>query len=119
LNERLEITIEPSLNDEPILQADASDHGVYEIKIPDQIQSAFDEILDFYAQNGQKPLIKLCGNPLDAVTGFIQNIKETLPENLINSGKDMMDFIIHQLCEFCRDHQMNYMTFHFTFDRGA
>jgi len=87
------------------------------ISVPNHMQPALDSVLDYYADNGQKPSIKLCGNPLDIVSDFITQIETTLPQHLLNSGRDIIDFIINNLCEFSREKSVNHMTFNFTFQR--
>lgn len=93
--------------------------GAMAIDVPAHIQPALDMILDHYAQTGAKPEIKLCGNPLDIVSDFITKMQETLPAYLVNNGKDVMDFMIREICDFCRSRAMNHMTLQFRFDRSC
>lgn len=88
------------------------------IDVPMHVQPSLDKILDYYSENGKKPIIKLCGNPLDIVCDFITQIEATLPENLVNNGRDVIDFMINNLCGFCREKNVNHMTFNFIFHRN-
>lgn len=88
------------------------------VDVPENIQPSLDSLLDYYADNGQKPEIKLCGNPLDIVSDFVTQIEATLPENLINNGRDVIDFMIHNLCDFSREKNVSHMTFNFVFHRN-
>jgi hypothetical protein len=87
------------------------------IDVPEHIQPSLDSVLDFYSSNGQKPLIKLSGNPLDIVSEFISEVEKTLPEALLNSGRDIIDFVINNLCRFSRDKSVNHISFNFSFNR--
>lgn len=86
------------------------------INVPEHVQPSLDKVLDYYAESGKRPLIKLCGGPLDIVSDFITQTEATLPANLLNNGRDVLDFIIHNICEFCRDKSVTHMTFNFTFN---
>lgn len=101
-----------------INENDAHNNDVF-INVPQHLQPSLDAVLDYYVETGQKPIIKLCGNPLDVVSGFIRKMEETLPPHLLNNGKDIMDFIIHNLCEFGREKSVNQMIFNFTFMRNG
>lgn len=87
------------------------------IDVPNHVQPSLDSVLDYYADNGQKLEIKLCGSPLDIVSEFISQVEATLPESLLNNGRDAMDFIIYNLCEFSREKSISHMTFNFVFQR--
>lgn len=100
--------------------ADAERHhnGAFMIDVPQHIQSSLDAVLEYYAQSGTKPEIKLCGNPLDIVSDFITKMQETLPAHLNHQAKDVLDFMIRELCGFCKERSMNYLTLHFSFNRS-
>lgn len=90
----------------------------YSIDIPNHLQTSLDNLLDYYAASGKKPTIQLCGSPFDIITDFITQIETSLPENLLNNGKDLIDYIINSLCEFCREKSITHMTYQFTFLRN-
>ena len=87
------------------------------VNVPEHIQPSLDGVLDYYTQNGQKPEIKLSGSPLNIVSEFIAQVEATLPESLLNSGRDIIDFVIASLCQFSRDKSVNHITFNFIFSR--
>ncbi len=87
------------------------------IDVPAHLQPSLDCVLDYYTDNALKPVVKLCGGLLDVVSDFIRQIEATLPPTLINYGRDIIDFIISNLCEFCREKSVTHMTFNFSFNR--
>lgn len=105
-------------NDMPAISDVVSSSKELMIDVPMHIQPSLDKILDYYTENSLKPVIKLCGNPLDVVCDFITQIEASLPENLINNGRDVIDFMTHNLCEFCREKNVSHMTFNFIFHRN-
>ena len=100
------------------VENDMPSMGAITINVPSHAQPSLDAILDHYAQTGAKPDIKLCGNPLEIVSNFIEKMQETLPPHLVNSGKDILDYMINSLCDFCRSRKMNHMTLQFKFERS-
>ena len=93
--------------------------GESTIAIPAHVQNIVDEMLDYYSENNIKPVIKVSGNPLEIVSNFVNTLQETLPANLMTSGKDFMDFVINSLCDFCRERSIGYMSLNLSFSRGS
>ena len=106
-------------NDMPAASDAVSTTRELMINVPQHVQPSLDKILDYYTENSKKPIIKLCGNPLEIVCDFITQIEASLPENLLSNGRDVIDFMIHNLCEFCREKNVNHLTFNFVFHRDS
>jgi hypothetical protein len=92
--------------------------GATTLDIPSHIQTSLDAILDYYADNALIPEIKLCGNPLDIASEFVIKIHETVPAHLTNASKDILDFMIREMAEFCKMRSLNYLTLRFSFNRS-
>lgn len=88
-----------------------------EFDVPQDVQAHLDAILDYYADNALKPHIRLCGDPLHIVSSLVTQMQKTLPEALGQSGKIVLDFIIGNICAFCRDNNAGRVTFSFEFKR--
>lgn len=87
------------------------------VNVPEHIQNSLDCLLDFYTEQGLKPVITLTGNALDIVCEFINHIQNNLPESFISTGKDVIDFIIDKLCDHCRNNSIGNIDFNFEFNR--
>lgn len=118
-------TNKPSAFQIGVAAADNDNNGLPEkteqnavIFVPDHIQPSMDALLDYYTNTAQKPVVKLCGGPLDIVSDFITQIESTISADLLNETRDVMDFMISNICDFCRDKSVSYMTFHFEFNRS-
>lgn len=92
--------------------------GASMIDLPSHIQKSLDAILDYYVQNAIIPEIKLSGAPVEIVSELIIKMRETVPAHLTHQSKDVLDFMVREIAEFCKSRAINYLTLKFTFDRS-
>lgn len=92
--------------------------GASTVDLPTPIQKSLDAILDYYVETAQKPEIKLCGQPLDIASDLVIQFRETVPAHLTNAAKDVLDFLIRELAEFCKLRAINHLTVRFAFDKS-
>lgn len=85
--------------------------------VPKDVQTHLDLIIDYYAEKALKPHVQLCGDPLHISSSLVTQIQKTLPETLATSGKIVLDFLIGQICSFCRNNNAGRITFSFEFKR--
>ncbi|PCH99489.1 MAG: hypothetical protein COB76_05650 [Alphaproteobacteria bacterium] len=92
--------------------------GATVIDLPLHTQKSLDAILDYYVGHAIIPEIKLSGAPLDIVSDLIIQMRETVPEYLTHQAKDVLDFMVREVAEFCKARSVNYATLEFAFDRS-
>lgn len=91
----------------------------YELDIPEQAQVSLDKILQYYECSCMKPVVKAQGTPLDITSTLVKEVKQSLPNNLQGDAKNILDFMIQEIVNYCREQSANSLSINFTFERSG
>ena len=86
--------------------------------MPNDVQDSLDRILQYYRQNNMRPQVSLQGDPLDITSGLVSQVQATLPLPLQDAGKSLLDFLIQEIVNFCREKKVQSLSLNFVFESG-
>ena len=89
------------------------------LNMPNDVQNALDSILQYYRRNAMRPIISLQGDPLDITSGLVSQVQATLPANLKDESQKLLNFLMHEIINFCREKQVKSLALNFVFERGG
>jgi len=90
----------------------------YLIDIDDDIHEAIDRVIYYYDSQDVEPRFTFTGSPLDIAAGLAREVKASLPQDFAEDARVLLDYMIAQFVDYCREVKSNNLSVTFAFKRG-
>ena len=88
------------------------------IDIDDDIHDAIDRVIAYYQKQDIEPRFTFSGTPLDIAANLAQEVKASLPNEYADDMQVVLNYMIQQFVDYCREAKSNNLTVTFAFKRG-